>query len=970
MKHQRFSWTLLILILLWVSNSIIWSPKLPYLNYQHLNSQMLIIQLSQSITILASLTIVMLIGEQLSRYPVALTNSIKMWLYTVGLLLGSLVAVWLVANRFNYHNFYHALLPIVGNTVPLSSSMIIGILILPLLRRYIKKAPFTWGTGILIIFAINTFFNHDVFGLLNGQSVTFYLLVMLLGIVASTIKVNRHSLHKWTLGFAIINSYLVLVMPNASYFTRDSFATANRFSTPASLTMVATAMGLYLILRPYLLPVVNHLAHPLFWFLTLSVMVENPVTLQIIINHAKASFELWYQLLWALAWGVSVLTFAYLLPPLFNYCQQRFNINTRLIGFWTTNPTKPFDEQLVIIYNRIEDWFLRMSPTILALGISYLLALFSIYLMGRPSLFVKQSMVWFNTFLIFLIFRLIQSIFNRYWLALITTIIINGVWIVANMQKMMLRHEPIMPSELAMINNLDSLLKMVNPGLVIVCLVIILICLVITVILEYRFPGPKLSRPSRIIWIILAIATFSSSFYWNHHRSRINTLVSGWGDIPHFINQSAGALRNGPLVQFLNNVDITIMNQPSGYSAKEMQRISHHYTKISQEINLHRNNDLANQTVIFNLSESFADPRRVPGITLKNNPIPNIERIKANTTSGIMLSSGYGGGTANMEYMTLTGFAMCNFAQTLSTPYTQLVPYLKHNPTIVNSFKYAAAIHPYSKKFYDRGIDYPKFGFNSFSYLGSKKHPITHQKRIDANTYLSDQTAYINTLNQLQRHHGPQFINLVTMQNHLPYSNLYRHLNRYHVGVGKEKTIPSQVENYAMGLHYTDQAVANFIKEIDQINRPITLVFYGDHLPGIYRNSMQKDGLKLHETDYFIYSNPAAKRQGAHRLTKQAKYVGPNDFIAMTAEQTNSKVTPYQALLTQLYQKLPAYTMSTNRNGTNSFNAAPEFVNQQGKVVSFDKLTTQQQQLWHDYQLVQYDLTAGHQYLLKTNMMK
>lgn len=40
---------------------------------------------------------------------------------------------------------------------------------------------------------------------------------------------------------------------------------------------------------------------------------------------------------------------------------------------------------------------------------------------------------------------------------------------------------------------------------------------------------------------------------------------------------------------------------------------------------------------------------------MSENPIPNIQEIKNQTTSGLMKSDGYGGGTANMEFQTLTG---------------------------------------------------------------------------------------------------------------------------------------------------------------------------------------------------------------------------------------------------------------------------------------------------------------------------
>ena len=79
-----------------------------------------------------------------------------------------------------------------------------------------------------------------------------------------------------------------------------------------------------------------------------------------------------------------------------------------------------------------------------------------------------------------------------------------------------------------------------------------------------------------------------------------------------------------------------------------------------------------------------------------------------------MISSGYGGGTANMEYMTLTGYSISNFSPTMPVPYTQLVGKLKNNPSIVGSFKHAVAIHPYIGTFYNRTTVYPKFGFAKF----------------------------------------------------------------------------------------------------------------------------------------------------------------------------------------------------------------------------------------------------------------
>ena len=51
---------------------------------------------------------------------------------------------------------------------------------------------------------------------------------------------------------------------------------------------------------------------------------------------------------------------------------------------------------------------------------------------------------------------------------------------------------------------------------------------------------------------------------------------------------------------------------------------------MSNEINKERSNYLNDQTVIYILSESFSDPRKVEGVELTENPIPNIENIYEN----------------------------------------------------------------------------------------------------------------------------------------------------------------------------------------------------------------------------------------------------------------------------------------------------------------------------------------------------
>ncbi len=612
---------------------------------------------------------------------------------------------------------------------------------------------------------------------------------------------------------------------------------------------------------------------------------------------------------------------------------------------------------------KLHTFFKKYTFDIFVLTTITIITLISkLILMG--SILSNKKTTIITVILWFLVFKLFQALINQCWFSLVITLSLNILLLISSILKIKLRQEAVVPSDLLMLKNITNIIGMVKPMYVIIGISIILL-LIIGAMLLTKLVGNirKLTKIKRIFWISIFVLAFGSSFFWNHENMSLISLNKIIKNDPCFWNQTEGVRKNGPLLQFLNNIDIKTMNEQPNYSKQEMIILTKKYQNVASKYNQSRKNNISNQNIIFNLSESFADPRRVPGVSISSNPIPLIDFIKSNTTSGLMMSSGYGGGTANMEYMTLTGLATCNFAPTMSTPYTQLVPNQKYVHTFINNFNYSIAIHPYKSDFYNRRSDYKKFGFNKFLCLDSKKNKIKHKKIIGNMEYQSDYTAYENLIDQLNTKHNGQFINLITIQNHLPYDKLYKkHFYKARVSHGTDR---DELENYAMGIHYSDTAVNNAIKKIDKIKKPITLVFYGDHLPGIYKNNMKKDGLVMHQTDYFIYSNKVARKQGAIKLRKHTNYVGPNNFIAMTLEQTNSKVTPYQALLTKVWHDLPTFSIDSTCMSTK-----PQFVNEKGKKIDFNSLSKKQKTLWHDYVMVQYDLTAGKNYLKNSNMFK
>ena len=88
--------------------------------------------------------------------------------------------------------------------------------------------------------------------------------------------------------------------------------------------------------------------------------------------------------------------------------------------------------------------------------------------------------------------------------------------------------------------------------------------------------------------------------------------------------------------------------------------------------------------------------------------MPNIPALEGTTTSGLMLSPGIGGGTANIEHQALTGLSLALFDNSMQSPYQELVPHQKTPYTFNQIWNDAygkngsVAFHPYFKNMYLR----------------------------------------------------------------------------------------------------------------------------------------------------------------------------------------------------------------------------------------------------------------------------
>lgn len=596
-----------------------------------------------------------------------------------------------------------------------------------------------------------------------------------------------------------------------------------------------------------------------------------------------------------------------------------------------------------------------------------------------------------NVILVALLYLMLLMLFNRFWTASIVILAVGIIVAAIEHFKVEIRYEAILPADLGFLgSNTGNMLTFIPAGAhvtILVALGAFAVLLALILVLRH-FDGRKgrmirtdnlsLNLTSRLILLLLPILVFA--LYCIHVSttdSLANKFSRALGDTPSMWDSVYDAQRNGPLVAFTRQLNPKIMDKPSNYSEETMKKVAARYQKEAETINASRTNNLTDSTVVYVLSESFSDPSRVPGLKTNKDSMSNIRKIKAGTTSGLMLSSGYGGGTANLEYMGLSGLSMANFESSLSSPYQQLVPSQHWTPTInqlwgapVNSLGY----HPYESSMYSRATNYKKFGFSHF-YTLTGPDVIKYQDKIDESPYVSDKSSYDSALEGIKSGKTNKFIQIITMQNHMPYHEWYEN-NDYTAesttGTPLGDDEQQSIETYQKGVEITDQATQEFLNELDALDKPVTVVFYGDHLPGIYSSASEDDNnsLALHLTDYFIWSNKASSSQG--NKASDAAYSSPNFFVAQAAEHMNAKVSPYLAFLTQMHEKISAMEPPVVNN-IQGWDRIPEgqniYLDADGNPMAESDFDAETQQLLADYQLIQYDITTGKNYLKDTDFM-
>jgi Sulfatase len=526
----------------------------------------------------------------------------------------------------------------------------------------------------------------------------------------------------------------------------------------------------------------------------------------------------------------------------------------------------------------------------------------------------------------------------------------------ADYNKLSVRREPIYPDDMRFAGQIGFLMHMVGPWTVVVLTLSLVLAAVLGFFvvraLSRRFPAglrsvrdPRTRRRRVVVRAVtggtcLVMLAYLSQFNTpgNVARGAYEALGATWR--PY--SQEHNYLSNGFVGGFLNNVDVPSHRPPAGYSRAEMDRIVARYRQAAVRIDRSRvPGRLAHVNVVLVLSESFSDPEALAGVKVGHDPIPFTRRLMSRTTSGSMMAQDIGGGTANMEFEALTGMSASQLPSQLEVPYDQLIPRYRSFPSAVGWLDRAGhrtvAIHPFTPTMYRRSEVYRTFGMDEFIH-DTTMH---EQRRSGHHGFISDASAFHEVERTLRSNSKPVLVNLVTMQNHMPYSGRYDDP----VPVTDRDGNPlTDIGQYARGLQHTDGALRQFIARLRASHEKTVVVFYGDHLPGGYPQSVfaANDNLTMHQTPFFVWANFPGP-------TAPQPTTSPAHFMDLALQRADAAVPPFYALLQELRHAAPAM-----EDGL--------LLGPHGGRLHPGRLPARTSRLLHDYRLVQYDLSVGHRW--------
>lgn len=215
-------------------------------------------------------------------------------------------------------------------------------------------------------------------------------------------------------------------------------------------------------------------------------------------------------------------------------------------------------------------------------------------------------------------------------------------------------------------------------------------------------------------------------------------------------------------------------------------------------------------------SESFLDLRNCG---VNDLDLPHLDRLRKRASQwGHMKSVFEGGYTLRTEFAVLTGLQPDDIHADAGYPYLRASHYseIAWPRRFLDRGWTTYFIHPFERTFFVRDKAMPLLGFQHMTMLDAFEHDMARD-----GPYVSDKRLANRVVETIQNAdpNQPSFVFVASMGNHGPWEP------------GRVGALTDPIEIYKELLRKADEALGYLSKNLDSQNRPVWLVFYGDHAP-------------------------------------------------------------------------------------------------------------------------------------------
>ncbi len=304
------------------------------------------------------------------------------------------------------------------------------------------------------------------------------------------------------------------------------------------------------------------------------------------------------------------------------------------------------------------------------------------------------------------------------------------------------------------------------------------------------------------------------------------------GDIKFDINTFTQ--ENGVLYSLFVELKQHVIDTPANYSQEQAKETLDWDGTASTE-------NMPNIIVVMN--ESLTDYDLVGELPLTEDILPFYHSMEENCIKGRAYSSVFGGYTCNSEWEFLTGHTMA-FLPVTNVPYNQY--FETETQSLASSLKEAGyatcAIHPYYGVEWNRDVNYPLMGFETFVTgpdFGDASGEVPEGMEEDLyfgdleyiRGFISDAENYRKVIEVMEEKESgkPQFIFNITIQNHGSYGYEGDDFESEALCTGAEEPI----NQYLTVAHESDKAFEELIAYFETYPEDTIILMFGDHQPAL-----------------------------------------------------------------------------------------------------------------------------------------